>query len=46
MFLNKNSGFSVGLKMNDFKRGLWCWNKTIKGKRHGGESINVIVVET
>jgi hypothetical protein len=46
ILLEQSDGFQVGPTVNPCTKGLWVWNKVLKGKSKEGADINYIVVDT
>lgn len=46
VILNKNEGFGVGGTINSCTKGIWMWNKCLKGTSPEGKIVNVIILDS
>jgi len=46
VILDRRGGFGVGPTVNAHTKGIWVWNRFVKGKSPKGENLNVLVVDS
>lgn len=45
MLLNRSNGFEVGPSTQACTKGLWIWNKVLKGKDENGYPLNILIID-
>lgn len=45
-FLDRSDGFGVGPTVNPCTKGLWIWNRALRGQTATGEPCSVLVIDS